>query len=403
MKTIFSIFTVFLSFYLYSQDMVQWRGPNRNGIYPDKELLTTWPEEGPPLIWHYEGLGDGYASPTVNENRIFTSGAHDGKGFIYTLDHDGNLIWKKEYGASWTESWEGTRSTPLYYMGHLYFLSEFGLLICLEANTGKELWKINLLEKYDAINIKWGLTENLLIEGDVLFCIPGGTSTNILAMDRFTGELIWKSSGNGEISAYNSPMMINLEKRKLLVAMTQNSILGMDASNGEVLWTFEHTNKWSVHPNTPLYHEGSIYCVSGYGKGGVKLKLLEDGSRVEKAWDNSDLDNQMGGVVLIDGRLYGGGHENRQLVCVDWESGETLFTSKEFQRGNIIWADDHLYFYDEKGKVGLIKPEDSSFRIDGVFEVPYGEGYHWAHLVIHQKRLYVRHGTSLMVYNIAAN
>jgi outer membrane protein assembly factor BamB len=162
-----------------------------------------------------------------------------------------------------------------------------------------------------------------------------------------------------------------------------------------------HTNKWDVHPNTALYSDGFVYCVSGYGKGGVKLRLSEDGSSVEEVWTNSTLDNQMGGVILHEGRLYGAGHDNRQFICLDWETGEELHSTRDFQRGNTIFADGLLYFYDERGKVGLIQPQEKGFTMISEFEVTYGERQHWAHLVIEDKKLYVRHGNALMVYSIA--
>jgi len=184
--------------------------------------------------------------------------------------------------------------------------------------------------------------------------------------------------------------------------MTQNSILGIDATDGKLLWSFGHENQWSVHPNTPVYSDGYIYCVSGYGKGGVMLKLSADGSSVKKVWFDEELDNQMGGVVLVDGRLYGAGHHSRKLFCLDWNTGEELFSTKKIQRGNTIFADGLLYCYDEKGNVNLVRPGENNFEIVSSFEVPYGKSQHWAHLVIHNKRLYIRHGTSLMVYSIAS-
>jgi outer membrane protein assembly factor BamB len=174
----------------------------------------------------------------------------------------------------------------------------------------------------------------------------------------------------------------------------------VDAETAESLWAFEKTNRWAVHPNTPLYHDGYLFCVSGYGSGNVMLKLSEDGSQVEEVWRNTNLDNQMGGVILLDGKLYGGGQNSKKWYCLDWKTGEELFETNAIARGNTIFADDLLYFYDERGTVNLVEPNGANTKVISSFKVPYGSAQHWAHLVISNKILYVRHGNSLMVYSI---
>ncbi len=397
---IFSLLIV-TSYFLTAQEISQWRGENRDGIYKDTGLLDKWPADGPELLWHFDDLGDGHASAAVTSDRIYIGGTLNELGYIFALDHNGNLIWETQIGKSWTDNWNGVRSTPLVVGDKVYFMSAFGRLVCLKTSDGSTNWEVDLFKQYGGINIRWGVTENLLFDDNKLFVTVGGKNANVIALNRNTGDLIWECEGNGEISAYNSPLLISLAARKLVVTMTKNSVLGIDASNGELLWSHRHTNEWSVHPNTPLYHDGYIYYFSGYGSGGGKLKLSGDGTSVSQVWTNESLDNQMGGVILKDGRLYGAGHNSRKYICLDWETGEELFSTKTFQRGNSIYADGHLYVYDERGKVGLIKPEANDFEVVSSFNVPYGEDYHWAHLVIHNKKLYVRHGTSLMVYSIA--
>ena len=183
--------------------------------------------------------------------------------------------------------------------------------------------------------------------------------------------------------------------------MTASSILGVDATDGKKLWSYTQTNQYAVHANTPLYKDGYLYCVSGYGKGGVMLKIAEDGNTVKKIWSDSTLDNRMGGVVVVNGRIYGSGDYNRNWFCLDWETGKELFSALLVGKGNVIYADDLLYFYGESGNIALVKPENESFKQISTFRVPYGSAQHWAHLVIHNKKLYVRHGNSLMAFDIA--
>ena len=403
-KTIILLSLAMVSLTIYAQDLIQWRGENRDGIYKETGLLKQWPETGPALLWHFDDLGQGHSSAVVGKDRIWISGMEGDKGFVYSFDLTGKLLWKTEYGVEWTENWNGQHSTPLLYNGKLYTISAFGKLVCMDAADGKIVWTVDFLKDYDGVNIQWGITENLLVDNNVLYCTPGGKIANVVALDPSSGKLIWKSAGFEEASAYCSPMIIKLPSIKLLVTHTANSIIGIDATNGKPLWKFEHTNKYSVHANTPIYSNGNLLCFSGYGKGCVMLKVAPDGSGVEKIWENKLLDNQMGGLILFNGKVYGSGQDSRSWFCVDWNTGKEIYSEKITGKGNIIFADGMLYCYGDNGEVVLVEPTETGFKKVSSFKVPYGDNkFHWAHLVIKDKKLYVRHGNSLMVYSIAAN
>ena len=385
---------------LPAQEIAQWRGPNRDGIYNETGLLKDWPEAGPDLLWHFDELGEGHASAAVTSDRIYTAGISGGIGYIYSFTMDGKLLWKIPYGEEWTESWPGVRSTPLICDGKIYFLSGFGKLICMEAGKGEKIWAIDVIKDLHGRNITWGITENLLIDGNKLFCTAGGIDTNVVALNKDTGKLIWISKGNGEKSAYCSPIMISLPSHKLFVTQTENSIIGLDAETGKLLWHHEQTNIYSVHANTPIYRDGYLYCVSGYGKGGVMLKIAPDGSEIQEMWRNISMDNRIGGFVLVNGNIYGADDLNKAWWCLDWKTGKELYSEKITNKGNIIYADGMLYCYGDNGEIALVEPLLSGFKKISTFKVPYGSAQHWAHLVIARGRLYVRHGNSLMVYDI---
>ncbi|MCX6268766.1 MAG: PQQ-binding-like beta-propeller repeat protein [Bacteroidetes bacterium] len=390
----------FCIFHIYAQETAQWRGPERDGVYNDTGLLKKWPDAGPLLLWHFDGLGEGHASAAVTGNRIYTAGITDGIGYLYCFDFSGKMLWKVPYGQEWTESWPGVRSTPLVHNGKIYQLSGFGKLVCRNAENGDFIWSVDVLKEYQGPNIKWGVTENLLIDGNKLFCTVGGAENNVIALDPDTGKLIWKSSGKGEASAYGSPALIKLDKKHILVTQTASSILGIDTENGNLLWSHDQPNKYSVHANTPLFHEGFLYCVSGYGKGGVMLKLSADGSSVQEMWRNTNIDNRMGGVVLVNGKIFGSDDSGKAWYCLDWKTGTPMYSEKITGRGNIIYADGLLYLYGENGEIVLAEPLINSFKKISSFQVPYGADQHWAHLVIGHGYLFVRHGSSLMVYDI---
>lgn len=401
-KFMFLIAASLISGSLFSQDIAQWRGPNRDGIYTETGLLKIWPDGGPKLLWHYEGLGDGHTSAAVTSKGIFIAGMTDGKGSIYAFDLTGKLSWKKEYGKEWDESHNGVRSTPLIVNDKLYFLSSYGQLFSMNCSNGKLIWSIDLMKEYGARNIQWGMTENLLFDGSILYCTPGGPDAAMVALDMNTGKQVWKSEGNGENSAYGSPMLIKLGSAKILVSIMQYSICGFDAATGALLWKSDFKMDPDVHPNTPVFKDGYLFCTSGYGLGSVMLKLSSDGKTVTEVWKNSTCDPKIGGVVVLNDRIYGTGDRNRKFFCLDWKTGKEIFSLRDLAPANIISDDGLLYVYSETGKISLIEPEADKLRIISSFQVPYGSNPHWAHPVIKDKKLYIRHGSSLMVYDIAA-
>ncbi|MEI8045867.1 MAG: PQQ-binding-like beta-propeller repeat protein [Bacteroidota bacterium] len=404
MKHLVSIISCIILFsnLLTAQDAAQWRGKDRDGVYHETGLLKSWPAEGPKLLWHYDNIGDGFATASVvSHDRIFTAGVIYGKGTIFALSLDGKLLWSTPYGDEWVESYPGSRSTPLYNDGKVYLMSAHGKIVCLSADNGNLLWSVDIMKDYDGRNIVWGVTENLLIDGDKLFCTVGGVKDNVIALNKNSGKLIWSNPGNGEISAYCSPAIITLPTRKVVVTMTEKSILGLDAETGKKLWSYEQINMYAVHANTPIYSNGYLYCVSGYGYGGAMLKLSADGTSVEKVWKNPALDNRIGGVVLLNGRIYGLGDKIKGIHVLDWKTGEEVYFDKfNGKPGTIISAEGMIYTYDEGGEVALLEPTLDGVKKISSFKVPYGAAQHWAHPVIDKGRLYIRHGNSLMVYDI---
>ncbi|MFW6277382.1 MAG: PQQ-binding-like beta-propeller repeat protein [Prolixibacteraceae bacterium] len=385
---------------LYAQTPTRWRGPNGDGVYNDTGLMKEWPASGPEILWHFDGIGEGHSSPAIANGLIYLSGMINETGYIHALTPDGKLKWKASYGEEFHESYPGSRSTPVIAGDLLYIYSGHGVLTCMDANNGDVDWQVNVLDKYDGQNIRWGVTETVVVEGDKVYATPGGKKHNMVALNRFTGELIWSTPGAGDISAYCTPLLIELPERKLLVTHTADHIIGVDAETGQTLWTYPQTNRWQVHANTPIYKDGKVFCFSGYGQGGVMLDLNEDGSEVKKVWFNEKLDNRIGGMVEIDGYLYGSGDKNREWRCVNWETGEETYVSKDLGKGAVVAADGMLYCYSDRGDLALVEATPEAFNISGEAEVELGTAQHWSHPVVNDGKLYVRHGETFIVYNI---
>lgn len=402
---LFLIFGLFILFsFTNSPDYLHWRGPNRDGIYPDKNLLKEWPESGPAKVWSFDGLGAGHSSVGIGNGRLFTTGMPDTIGVLYSFDLKGKLLFKKEYGIEWFTNYTGPRSTPTVVGKLVYLESGQGVVYCFDALTGDIKWSVDLLKKFGASNIQWGMTESVLIDGDRVICTPGGKEHNVVALNRFTGETIWTSPGFGEPAAYCSPILINHHNRKLIVTMTATSVIGIDANTGEMLWRTEQQQRNKIHANTPVYAEGVIYCSSASGErnsGTVALKLSSDGKRVEQLWRNEKLQNLMGGFIINNGFIYGSTYRKMDWYAVDMQTGNEKLLTADFTNGVIIYSDGLYYCYTEKGQLALVDVGPDHFTIKSKFDISQGTGEHWAHPVIHNRKLYLRHGNSLMVYDIA--
>lgn len=384
--------------------MSDWRGPNRDGIYPETNLLEEWPKNGPEMLWSFEGLGAGHSSVGIGRDQIFINGMPDTLGVLYSFDLDGNLLWEKVYGEEWHKDYTGSRSTPIVVDDFVYLESGMGVVYCFNAFSGEIVWKVDLLGKFEAKNIQWGMAESLLIDGDRLICTPGGKNYNLVALNRHSGETIWTSNGFGEPAAYCSPVLVVHNHTRLIVTMTASSVIGIDADTGEFYWRKEQRQGNNIQANTPVYSEGVVYCSSGSSKnncGLLALKLSEDGTKVEQLWRNESYKNLMGGIVLLDGVIYGSEYRKKEWYSINTSNGEKHLLSNDFGGGVIIYAEGLFYCYSEQGQIALVQMDQENFMIKGKIDVPLGTHQHWAHPVIKNGRLYMRHGNSLMVYNIS--
>lgn len=385
----------------FAQEATRWRGSNSSGVYTVDRLLKEWPAEGPAILWSYEGLGQGFSSPVITNNKIYVTGMLDGQAVLFILDLNGRELQRIQYGKEFTESYPGCRSTPTIAGDLAYLLTGNGRLVCMDLKSARPVWEKELFSQMDGANITWGITESPVIDGDKLYVTPGGKISNIVALNRMTGATIWTCAGLGELSAYCTPLLVTLPARQLLVTHTASHVIGVDAANGKMLWSAEHPNEWSVHPNTPIYSDGTILVFSGYGQGAEKLRLSADGSSVTKDYSLKGFDSRMGGAVLLDGYLYGSGDTDRSWQCIDWKTGERKYSSTAVGKGVVIAANKQLIGYSEKGELFMADANPAELKLTGKTKVTLGSEQHWAHPVISNGILYVRHGKALIAYKIA--
>lgn len=374
---------------------------------PDTGLLKKWPDEGPQLLWQVEGLGSGFSTVTVANGMIYTAGNIDEKTIVTALDMDGDVVWTAQNGDGWTENFPGTRGTPTVDGDRVYHESPFGNVICLNAKTGDKIWELNILEKFKGENIKWALSESLILDGDHLICCPFGEEASIVALDKKTGKVNWTAESTGDKAGYGTPVLVEYDGVRMFLTMNQKAVVGVDADSGKLLFRHPHETKYDVNVLIPVFHDGQVYVSSGYGTGSQMLKLTVDGKNVsaEQVWETKDLDNHHGGVILLDGYIYGTDMKGK-WVCLDWKTGEEKWSEKGIGKGSVTYADGLLYGFNEsenKRTVGLIKPNPEAYELVSEFQLPEGgKDKCWAHPVIIGGRLYLRHGDLLFAYDVKA-
>ena len=401
-------FIIFTSAGIQAQDTAQFRGLNRDGVYPEKNLLASWPEGGPAQLWINNEIGNGFGPPAVTSERVYVTGEIDTVGYLFAFDLKGKLLWKSDYGKEWVMTFPGSRSTPTIVGNLIYVCSGLGNLSCFNAANGSKKWMVDMKKDLHGQFTLHGHAESPLVDGDQVFLTPGGSDTNVVALNRFTGKLNWTCKGFGEIPGYNSPIMINLPSLKILVTFSAYHLMGIDAETGKLLWAHEQINvplaerkpgMGDTHSNSAYYENGYIYYVAGDNNCGTKLKLSEDGKQITQVWNNKALDNFMGGFIKIDNHIYTGSESKRSLICADANTGQVV-DSLKIGSGSLALADNMLYYYNQRGEMNLVKPALSKMEFISKFKITSGTKEHFSHPVIKDGILYIRRGKALMAYDI---
>lgn len=385
----------------------RFHGPNGDNLSTDTGLLKEWPEEGPERLWTTTGIGEGFSGVALSGGKIFTAGNVDDKTVVTAMDLDGKILWQADCGKAWAEDHAGSRSTPTIDGNLVFFENPYGVIYCLNANNGKEIWNVPILEKFGSKNLHWGLAESLLVDGNHVLCLPGGPQASVVALNKKTGDTVWiAESADGDLAGYATASLIECEGLRIVLTMTSKALIGVDADRGHLLFRFPHKTNYDVNATTPIYHNGQIFITSGYGTtGSVMLQLHVDGTAasVEKLWGSRELDNHHGGVILLDGFVYGAAHQfnNSKWICLDWETGKVQYAERGVGKGSLTYADGMLYTWSEQRNVGLVQATPDGHPVVSRFRTPSGpEGPTWAHPVVCGGRLYLRHGDCLYAYHV---
>jgi outer membrane protein assembly factor BamB len=388
-------------------DWPQWRGPGRDGLSKETGLLHQWPEGGPKLAWKAADVGDGYSTPSVARGRVYLMGNRGmNDEFVLCLDEKtGNKVWSVrvgKVGRNYGPNYPGARSTPTVDGDVLYALGSDGDLVCLETAGGKEVWHKNLRSDFGGRPGAWAYSESPLVDGDKVVCTPGGKEATLVALNKKDGSVIWKSAvPGGDAAAYASIVLAEVGGARQYVQFLGKGLVGVDARTGKFLWRFDETAKKSpANIPTPVVYDNYVFSSTGLG-GGAVIKLVPGagGVNVETVWTSRQVANPLGGVVLVNGHLYG--TNSQSLICVEVLTGKVKWQDRSVGKGEICYADGALYVRGEKGDVALVEATPEGYKEKGRFAQPdRSKQMAWPYPVVANGRLYLRDWGVLLCYDI---
>jgi outer membrane protein assembly factor BamB len=451
------VFWAVLSSSAFADDWPQWQGPDRNAISNERGLLKEWTKDGPPLAWKITGLGGGYSTPSIAAGRVFGMSNRGDDEVIWALsEKDGKELWVTRIGPAFKQQApqgkEGPACTPTVDGEMLYVEGLGGDVACLQVKDGKVIWQRSLTGGFGGRVPMWSYRESPLVDGDKVICTPGGQDATLAALDKLTGKTIWKSQVpggpggpaggprgpgggpggpggpgggprgpgggpggfGGSGAGYASAIAIDFDGQREYVQLTGKALVGVAASDGKFLWRYDRpANGMGINCSTPVFHDGMVFASSAYGAGGGLVKLSKDangGVKAEEVYSTRKLQNHHGGMIFLDGCLYGanGGNEGGFLVCLDFKTGNVLWDERDdaehrAPKGSVALADGRLYYRTEKGIMLLVEPNPKQYIERGRFQQPdRSQQPAWARPVIANGKLYLRDQDLLLCYDVQA-
>lgn len=414
---------------LFAADWPQFRGIQRDGISRETGLLKKWPDNGPPLVWTFDKAGVGYSGPAIVGDRLYMMGARGQSEFLFALDlksakgESVKELWSAQIGPLFTwkgNSWnDGPSATPVVDGDRVYAMGGLGDLICVQAGSGKEVWRKNLPKDLGgAVNdigggaekLGWGFTCSPLVDGGQLLCVPGGGQGTLAALDKKTGSVIWRSKELKDEATYSSPLVADIGGVRQYIEMTNAGVAGVAAKDGKLLWYYHRKDPYGdVVIPTPIVHDNLVYTsVYGFGSDLVDVKGGGDKFAATPVYSNKTMLNQSGGMVLVGDHVYGYSEGKKSWTCQDFKKGtETWSERRKLGRGSVIAADGRLYCLGEDdGTVVLLEASPKAWTESGRFELPKKSdkrkpsGKVWTHPVIADGKLYLRDQELLFCFDV---
>lgn len=373
--------------YAAAGDWPNWRGPNHDGRSADTGLKPDWIKPLP-LVWERK-IGSGFSSFAIADGRVYTGGTADGQQALYCLDaNTGAVVWQKSFEKQFRDpqGGDGPRSTPAVSAGRVYMFGAHGRLLCADAATGSEVWA----RRFDSAP-QWGYSGSPLIEGELCVISAGGGDGALVALDKATGQTVWKTGD--EPVGYATPYPLSFEGTRYIVGFLGTSAIIVEAATGRQVWRMQWQTDWNVNAASPIFHDGYLYLSSGYNHGSIVLRLRREGDRLaaDKVWESRVLRNKFESAVLHEGHLYSG--DETGLQCVELATGAEKWDVRRIDDFNLVhstvaFADGHLYVLSQSGEL-LIAPATPE-KFAPLTNAKILGGRCWTVSVIHHGRIYAR-------------
>ena len=399
---------------LSAQDWSQWRGTNREGIFKGANLNLDWSAKQPPLSWTFKQAGSGFSSPTVVGTTLYCQGAGGGNDFAFALDtRTGNVKWKQNLGQEYIQHDDrgnGPRGSVTVDGDKLYLVRGGGQIHCLSAADGKMLWQKDFKTDFDGrLQNNWGYSESPIVDGNIVICTPGGANGTMIALDKNTGNVVWRSKEWTDDAAYSSAIVADVNGIRQFIQLGRSGVAGVAASDGKLLWKSEIAANRTAVIFTPIYVDNMVYVSSGYNAvcGLIKLTRTGDRFNAETVYSNTNLVNQHGGVILMNGYLYGYA-EARYWVCQDLKTGEPVWRERDaLGKGSILGVNDRMILFDmQSGIAVVVAASPDGWKEFGRIQIPERtkistrEKQLWAHPVIANGKLYLRDHDLLFCFDL---
>jgi outer membrane protein assembly factor BamB len=385
-------------------DWPQWRGPERTGLSSEAGLLKQWPASGPSQIWSISNLGEGYGSLAVKGDRIYVQGTSGAASAVFCLNRaDGKTVWSASLGPKVNEGrGNGPRSTPTLDDDRIYVLTENGDLACLRARDGSRVWSKNILKEFGGENPHWLISESPLVDGNRLIVTPGGNGAGLVALDKMTGKTIWTTKDLSDEAGYSSPIVADIGGVRTIMNFTSRSGVGVRANDGKVMWRYDRAANGTANCSTPVFADNKVFFTSAYGTGAglVALSAQNGEVKAQEIYFTKDMQNHHGGVVLVNGYLYG--FSNSILTCLEFGSGKKMWSNRSVGKGSLTYADGMLFLLGENNTVGLAEATPNSYVEKGRFQIADQGKPSWAHPVVAGGKLYIRNQGMLTCYEVKA-
>jgi outer membrane protein assembly factor BamB len=398
----------------FAADWPQWRGPDRTAVSKETGLLKSWPAEGLTVVWKAEGLGGGNSTPTIAAGRVYGMAYRGDDEVVWCVDDkNGKEIWHTKIAQAnyniGRQAQDGSGGSATVDGDRIYVAGTSGDLVCLNSSDGKVRWQKSMTSEFGGRVPQWGYAESPLVDGEKVIATPGGSSATIVALNKMTGDTIWKSqvpSGNG--AHYASCIAADVTGKRQYIQFLAGGVVGVNASDGKFLWQYAGPANDVANCSTAIYRDSTVFAASSYRKGAGQAKLTPNGSgfTATETWFTPNMQNHHGGMVLIGDYIYGFDDRNAGLTCLDWKTGEVKWTSTSLRKGSVAAADGMLYTRTDnrEGAVTLVEATPSGYVEKGRFVPPSANrGPKWSHPVIANGKLYIRDHDTLYCYDVKAS